>query len=332
MTYRIAYLGPTYPWLHEVLRSELPSGLVLDPMQRGDHAEAEEKVAGADFVVALKVDAALVSHMHRVRLIQYHGVGYHKSIDIDACRAARIPVAFTPDGNTVEVAEHVIMSILALYRQLMPLHNALVSGRWLMWEMRPTMYNLAGKTVGIVGFGRIGQELARKLLAFDVTVLYNDVRPPGEGVETGLAAYGVPLVELVARSDAVVLCVPGTASTRHLINASLLSVMKPAAVLVNVARGDVVDETALVAALQSGRLGGAALDVFTQEPPPPGSPILQLNNVLLTPHVGSGTVDSLRAKARAWYDNFQRVARGDAPLNVVPESVRQPVEHAGVQP
>lgn len=322
VTYRIAYLGPTYPWLHDCLRRELPAGFCLDPLLHGDHAEAEQKVAEADFVVALKVDATLVAHMTHVRLIQYHGVGYHKSIDIDACRAAGIPVAFTPDGNTVEVAEHIIMAILALYRQLIPAHNALKQGRWLMWELRPHMYNLDGKTVGIVGFGRIGQELARKLSVFGANILYYDVHRPCNGVEEALKARCLPLPELMSLSDAVVLCVPGIPSTRSLINSALLARMKPTAILVNVARGDVVDEAALVAALQEGRIGGAALDVFTQEPPPPGSPLLHLDRVLLTPHVGSGTLDSLRTKARSWYANFERVARGEQPINVVPESLR----------
>jgi phosphoglycerate dehydrogenase-like enzyme len=317
MTYRIAYLGPTLPWLHDLIRSEMPPGFALDPLLRGDHAEMEDKVAAADFVVALKVDADLVARMQKVRLIQYHGVGYHKSIDIPACQAAGIPVAFTPDGNTIEVAEHVIMDLLTLYRKLITVHNALRQGKWLMWELREGMFNLCGKTVGIIGFGRIGRETARKLKPFDVNLLYHDICQPTEDVEQALAASYRELPDLLRVSDAVVLCVPGTAATRNLISKERLALMKPSAILVNVARGDVVDEDAMITALQNGKLAGAALDVFCQEPLSPDSPLLRLDNVILTPHVGSGTVDSLRSKARGWFANFERITRGEKPENLV---------------
>jgi phosphoglycerate dehydrogenase-like enzyme len=317
MTYRIAYLGPTLPWLHDLIRSELPPGFDMYGLRQGDHAEMEKAVEDADFVVALKVDASLVSKMRKVKLIQYHGVGYHKSIDIAACQTAGIPVAFTPDGNTIEVAEHIIMVMLALYRKLIVVHNAMVHGKWLMWDLRQGMFNLCGKTIGIVGFGRIGQETARKLQPFDVKVIYHDVQRPAAGVEEALGASYLPLAELVRSCDALVLCVPGTAQTSGLISRDLLAQMKPSAILVNVARGDVVDEQALVEALQTGRLAGAALDVFTKEPLPADSPLAKLDNVILTPHIGSGTSDSLRAKARGWFANFERVARGQTPTNLV---------------
>ncbi len=321
MTYRIAYLGPALPWLHRVIRSELPPGFELDPIMCNDHGEMERKVEQADFVVALKVDAELVRHMRHVKLIQYHGVGYHKSIDVAACQAAGIPAAFTPDGNTVEVAEHIVMLVLALYRKLVVVHNALKQGKWLMWELREEMYNLCGKTVGIVGFGRIGRETARKLRAFDVQLLYYDVCRPEARLERALGVAYCELADLVRRSDVVVLCVPGTPATRNLISAELLGQMKKTAILVNVARGDVVDEAALIDALRSRRIAGAALDVFAQEPLPPDSPLLALDNVLLTPHIGSGTVDSIRSKARAWFANFQRVAHGEQPENLIADTV-----------
>lgn len=317
MPYRIAYLGPALPWLHDVIRAELPPGFELDPIMSNEHAEMERKVEQADFVVALKVDAELVRHMRHVKLIQYHGVGYHKSIDVDACQAAGIPAAFTPDGNTIEVAEHIVMMLLASYRKLTVVHNALKQGKWLMWELREEMFNLSGKTVGIVGFGRIGRETARKLRAFDVDIRYYDICRPGPRSERALGAAFCDLSDLVRCSDAIVLCVPGTPATRNLIDAGLLGQMKKTAILVNVARGDVVDEAALVEALQSKRIAGAALDVFAQEPPPHNCPLLMLDNVLLTPHIGSGTVDSIRSKAHAWFANFERVAHGEQPHNLI---------------
>jgi phosphoglycerate dehydrogenase-like enzyme len=317
MTYRVAYLGPPLPWLHDLVCEELPAGFELTVLQKADHADMERAVADADFVVALKVDAALVTKMRKVKLIQYHGVGYHKSIDLDACQAAGIPVAFAPDGNTIEVAEHVIMVLLALYRKLIVVHNGMLQGKWLMWDLRRDMFNLSGKTIGIVGFGRIGQELARKLQPFDVRIVYYDVQRPPAEVDARLLVTYMLLNDLVRTSDAIVLCVPGTKQTSGLISRELLAQMKRCAVVINVARGDVVDEQALIEALQSGAIAGAALDVFVQEPLPLDSPLLKLDNVILTPHIGSGTSDSLRAKARAWFANFERVVHGQPPLNLV---------------
>lgn len=317
MKQRVVYLGPDYPWLHKLLSTDLPPDFEFIPQQTGDHEEQERLVEDADFVVALKVNAELVRHMKKVRLIQYHGTGHHGKIDMDACRAAGIPVATAPGGNTVEVAEHAIMLILAVLRILPVVHNAVKRGEWPMWERRMSMHNLEGKTVGIVGFGRIGREVAKRALAFDTNILYTDIQRADPQIEAVLQANYVSLDELLTSADVVVLNVPITTATRGMITAERLHQMKPSAIFINVARGEVVDEAALFTALKDGWIAGAGLDVFSQEPVSPDCPLLQLENVVLTPHVASGTEDSLRKKARAWYENFCLVLEGKTPNDLV---------------
>jgi phosphoglycerate dehydrogenase-like enzyme len=286
-------------------------------MTTGSRAEAEALVADADFVVVLHVDAALVEKMDHVRLVQYHGTGYQGKIDVAACRAAGIRVARAPGGNTVEVAEHAILLILAVLRRLPGIHNAVKRGAWPMWEHRLHLHNLEGRRVGIVGFGRIGQAVAQRAKAFETEIVYHDVRPIPPEVEAASGARRLELDTLLSTADVVVLNVPITPQTRGMIDAHALRMMKPSAILINVARGAVVDEAALVRALRTGQIAGAGLDVFLEEPIPPDSPLLALDNVVLTPHVASGTRESLVKKARAWYRNFELVAAGEAPENVV---------------
>lgn len=321
MTYRIAYLGPVYPWLHSLLCEELPEGFVFVPLLSGTREEEEQIVADADFVVAIHADGDLIRRMKKAKLIQYHGTGYHGKIDLAACREMGILLATAPGGNTVEVAEHAIMLMLATLRILPVMHNAVQRGEWPMWEQRLRLHNLEGKTVGIVGFGRIGRAVAQRALAFDTQIQYYDVIPADAQTEEKLQARFCGLDELLATSDVVVLNVPITPETRGMIDAKRLRQMKPTAILINVARGEVVDEQALYQALKEGRLAGAGLDVFVHEPINPDCPLLSLDNVVLTPHVASGTKDSLQKKARVWYENFQRVLDGKEPNDLVAESV-----------
>lgn len=322
MTYRIAYLGPVYPWLHQLLCEKLPEGFEFVPLTSGTREEEEQIVADADFVVAIHADGDLIRKMKKARLIQYHGTGYHGKIDLAACREMGIPLATAPGGNTVEVAEHAIMLILAVLRILPIMHNAVQRGEWPMWEQRMRLHNLEGKTVGIIGFGRIGRAVAQRALAFDTRIQYYDVIRADPQTEEKFQAQFCSLDELLTTSDVVVLNIPITPETRGMLDAARLRQMKPTAILVNVARGEVVDEQALYTALKEGWIAGAGLDVFAHEPINPDCPLLTLDNVVLSPHVASGTKDSLQKKARAWYENFLRVLDGKEPNDLVAESIQ----------
>jgi phosphoglycerate dehydrogenase-like enzyme len=298
-----------------IVREELPPGWRLLAPSGSDYSR---ELAQCDFLLIADqpVTAEHLAAAPRLRMIQHQGVGYEK-VDPDACRVRRIPLALTPEGTTTGVAEHTLLLTLALYKHLVRAASGVREGRWMQWELRPVSWELAGKTLGLVGFGRIGREVARRALAFDVRVLYYDPVVEDAG---GLDVRRVETLEaLLPQADIVSLHVPVTPATRGLMNARTLSHMKPGSVLVNTARGALVDEAALALALTEGPLAGAALDVLCEEPPDPGNPLLQLENVLITPHIAAGTRDALAQKMRAAFANLVRFTRGEPLRNLVPE-------------
>jgi phosphoglycerate dehydrogenase-like enzyme len=255
----------------------------------------------------------------RLKLVQVMSAGYDR-VNIAAARAARIPVCTNGGANSVAVAEHTIMLMLAVYRKLVAYHQNVAAGRWHQGIPRVVdIYELEGKTVGLVGLGNIGQQVARRLRAFDATVIYYDAvrRAPEE--DTRLGVRYVPFETLLETADVVSLHVPLNDVTRGMIDAAALARMKPKSVLINTCRGEVVQEEALIEALREGRILGAGLDTQAQEPADPKNPLLTLPNVTLTPHSAGPTVDSFRKRFRNGYANIQRLANGEPPLWVIPE-------------
>ncbi|MGH2617067.1 MAG: NAD(P)-dependent oxidoreductase [Thermomicrobiales bacterium] len=183
--------------------------------------------------------------------------------------------------------------------------------------MRTRGFELAGKTVGLLGFGHVGREVAKRAKAFDTAIIYHDpLRAPAE-VETALGATFVARDDLLRRADVVSVHAPLTPEMREMIGERELRLMSPQAVLINTARGALVDEQALIRALEEGWIMGAGLDVLAQEPPRPDHPLLRFPNVILTPHVAADTRDAYQTKMQAVFGNMQRVARGEAPLHGV---------------
>jgi phosphoglycerate dehydrogenase-like enzyme len=314
----IVYGEPIPDDLRALAVDLVPAGFRLLLVSSREREELLSLMPEADFllVATARVDEELLRAAPRLRLVQHQGVGYD-NIDVDACRRAAIPVALTPEGTTTGVAEHTLLLILSLFRHLVALDTAVRRGEWPVWSMRSRSVELAGKSVGLIGFGRIGREVARRARAFDTTIVYHDaVRAPA-AVETELGATYVARDDLLRQADVVSLHAPLTAETRGLIGERELRLMQPHAVLINTARGALVDEPALVRALDKGWIAGAGLDVLAQEPPRPDNPLLTRPNVILTPHVAAGTRDAYRTKMRAVFANMQRVARGEAPLNQV---------------
>ncbi len=217
-----------------------------------------------------------------LRVIANYAAG-HDNVDLDAARARRILVSTTPGVLTAATAEHTLALMLAVTRRVAESDRLLRRGE--SWQWTPTFMlgmGLGGKTLGLVGYGRIGQEVARLARSFGMDVIHTS--------RTG----GVPLDELLARADIVSLHCPLTEKTHHLIDTQAIAAMKPTAFLVNTARGPIVDERALAAALRDGRLAGAALDVFEHEPEVEPE-LLELENVVLTPHLGSATAEARTA-------------------------------------
>lgn len=301
----VGYFQNAHEGVYSAIREALPAGceLVTPP-------DCAKRIGELDVLIAGKVTREMIAAAQRVRLIQTPGVGYD-GIDVEAAFERGVPVAYTICGNTDEVAEHTLLLMLAVSRRLVELDQALRAGRWMMWERRIESRNLAGKILGIVGLGRIGRAVARCATAFGMIVQYTDPTESGDLPRR-------PLDPLLETSDYVSLHVPLSPATRGLLGAARIGAMKQGAILINTARGEIVDEPALVEALRKGRLAGAGLDVFAHEPPAADHPLLALPNVVVTPHVASGTIDSLRRKA-AWYShNIERVMSGQEPLDLVP--------------
>lgn len=255
----------------------------------------------------------------RLKLVQVLSAGYDR-VNIEGARKARVPICTNGGANSVAVAEHAILLILAVYRKLVAYHENVAAGRWNEGIPRTVdIYELEGKTVGLIGLGNIGQQVARRLKAFDANIIYYDEIRQSPEVEERLGASFVPLETLLETADVVSLHVPLNDSTRGMIDAQALRRMKSKSILINTCRGPVVQEDDLIEALRSGQILAAGLDTQEQEPADPANPLLKLPNVTLTPHSAGPTVDSFRKRFGNGYANIQRVANGEAPLWVIPE-------------
>ena len=219
--------------------------------------------------------------------------------------------------NSIDVAEHTFALILSVYRRLTEMDRNVRNDGWKDIDSGMTTYTIHGKTVGIVGLGHIGREVAKRLVPFEAQVLYFDPFPADAEVERNLQVERVSLHELLDRSDIVSLHVPLNDQTRHLIGQAELERMKSSAILVNTCRGPVVDEEALIEVLRSGGIRAAGLDVLRDEPTDPGNPILQLDNVIFSPHIAGVTYDTWQRRGRFIFDNLQRVWAGEEPLSRV---------------
>ncbi|MBT3603920.1 MAG: hypothetical protein HOE48_25150 [Candidatus Latescibacteria bacterium] len=313
---KVVYLEPVPNDVEAIVRECLPSDLSLQVLAENERPEGV--VADADFllVATTKVTPNVFDAAKNLKHIQHQGVGYN-NIDLDAAKARGITIGLTPEGTSIPVAEHVFLLILSLYRKIFEARQSLRDGKWLQWELRPHSYDLVGKSVGIVGLGRIGRELSTCLRAFGCEVFYTDAVRASEVEELSLGVVFTDLDDLLQRSDIVSLHVPLLPETRNLIGSRELELMKSNAILINAARGGLIDEAALASALNEGQIAGAGLDVFEQEPPPKDHPLLFMDNVVAVPHIAAGTRDAYATKMRAAFANMQRVAKGEAPINQV---------------
>lgn len=316
--WRVAYLEVVPPDTLEIITSRLPEGFALQSLTDYSNQAAVSLLSEADFalVATRPLPAHLIGATPRLKLIQHQGVGYERT-DVAAAQAAGVPVALCPQGTTIGVAEHTLLLILAVYRQLLTADASLRRGEWLQFAMRAGSYELAGKCLGLIGLGHIGRAVAQRARAFEAAVCYTDPVRASPEEEEELGAVYTSFDELLSAADIVSLHLPATPQTRHIIDARALQRMRPGSVLINTARGSLVNEEALVQSLQSGHLGGAGLDVYEQEPPDAGSPLFSLPNVVLTPHIAAGTRDALVAKMDAAFANMLRVTRGEPPWHVV---------------
>ncbi|MEU6147921.1 2-hydroxyacid dehydrogenase [Streptomyces sp. NPDC047081] len=246
-----------------------------------------------------------------------HGFDY---VDLDAARARGVRVANigSSGAESQNVAEQTFALMLALAKQLIPAHTALVEADWALPHLQRSLTELSGKTLGIVGLGNIGQEVARRAVAFDMSIVYAGRRRLPEETEARLGgARHVPLDELLRTADYVTLHAPLTDETRGLLGAERLALLKPTAFVINTARGALVDQDALADALEKGALAGAGIDVFDPEPPTPALRLLKAPGVVLSPHVGGVTRETLIRIALAAVQNVTDFLTGGQPKDVV---------------
>lgn len=272
------------------------------------------------------LNARVISALPRCRAIVRYGVGVD-SIDLEAATQRGIVVANAADYCTEEVSDHAVALILSAARRIAVFDRRIRAGGWVGYDPRQPMRRVAALTLGLLGWGRIAQAVARKMAGFRLRILVADpyvkTLPPGAGVEL------VSRDELLRGSDFLSLHLPLNAETRHLIDARALGLMKPGAILVNTSRGGVVDEAALVRALQEGRLAGAALDVFEVEPLPAESPLRTMEQVVLTPHYAASSKDAMQHLQGTVADSVAAILQGywpPFPVNprVVPTMALRP--------
>jgi len=264
------------------------------------------------------VDGAFMSRFPKLEIIASFGVGYDH---VDAAWAGRhgIVVTNTPDVLTEEVADTALGLLIATVRQLPQAERYLRAGRWLEKNFPLSPATLRDRTVGIIGLGRIGKAIARRLDAFGVPVIYH-----GRSPQPGVAYRYYPnLLEMAAAADVVMIVTPGGPETRNLINAEVLDALGPTGIVINMSRGSVIDDPALIAALKTGRILAAGLDVYVDEPRVPEE-LMTMDNVVLLPHVGSASVYTRNAMGRLVVDNLVAWAAGQGPLTPVPETPWRP--------
>ncbi len=289
---------------------------VISPKE--DPEEIQRLIAEHEYLIlfpsTLEDDAIQVGK--NLKLIQLVSAGFDR-VNVALCRSLGVPVANNGGTNAPDVAEHALMFMLAYQRRFVDFDRYVKAGQWRGIDSAQTTFTLGGKTVGIVGLGKIGQRVAQLLAPFGVKIIFHDAFPPPDTVQTALQAERVSLDRLLAEADIVTIHVPLNEDTRQMINADSLRRMKSTALLVNTCRGEVIDEAALATALQQGQIRAAALDVMVEEPPPSDHPLLGLDNVIFTPHTAGVTFDSFSRRGEFIFANIDRVARGEEPLALV---------------
>lgn len=312
MTETICLLDMTTPARAEKLRALLPPGFVLTHgTARGD-AHMKEIIAEADYAISgqVAVSGDVLRAGKKLKLLHKWGVGYD-NIDIATARELGIKVARTTGSNALPVAEFALGLMISALRYIGYGHAELKKGHWSTGSLPGETFMLSGKTVGLIGFGAIGQNVARLLRGFGCTILYSKRQPLTAEEETALGVRHASLDEILAQADVVSLHCPLTPETTNLIGREAFTKMKKTAVLINVARGGVVDESALVTALRDREIAGAAMDVYAIEPLPADSELLTLDNLVVTPHLAAMAADNFAPTVSRMFANIAHVSRGE---------------------
>jgi phosphoglycerate dehydrogenase-like enzyme len=322
--------------LHEAGMRLLREECVFHMASGTDPLTLRREIVGADGLIIRTggtVDAALMDCAKDLKVVGRHGVGY-EAIDVDAATARGIQVVYTPGANTQSVAEHVFGMMIGLSKHF-PRMSAAVANYDYHARVSQTGRDLFGRTLGIIGFGRIGRRVGAMAKAgFEMPVLYNDIVAAPPEVEAKAGAKRVSFEEVLRASEYITLHVPLDDSTRGMIDRKALALVRPDAILVNACRGQVVVESAVAEALAERRLWGFGSDVFADEPVLAGNPLIGRDDVILTPHSAAQTDEGLSNMARGVAQDVLGVLRGEPPLNPVndPEAVAASRRRLGLAP
>lgn len=297
----------------EIVKGEVPEGFSIRflPEQTQDALIAE--AASADYILAggrLKISKEVLEKAGNLRMIQRSGVGLD-ALDLDAIKEKNIPLYVNQGVNAESVAEHALLLMLACLRKLPTINSNTKNGVWKKQEQGVQTAELKGKTVGIVGMGNIAKTLVGLLKPFKVNILYYNLVQMDESFEIENNMTFVGIEELLRNSDIVTIHCALTPETRNLINKETLGVMKDGAILINTARGEIVDPAAVVNAVKDRKLSYAALDVHAKEPIPEDYPLKDIDNVILTPHIAGVTADSFRAMMHDAFRNIECFDKGE---------------------
>jgi D-3-phosphoglycerate dehydrogenase len=310
----VAILDIYPPRYLEVIRRHLPEDFEIRMIKTFDPAEIHAAIADVKFILVggeLKVDGDLLDKAPNLKLLSKRGVGYDK-IDVPAANKRGVTVCITPVYEaSVSVAEQAIALLMGVLRQLGHMDGIVKKGGWRREIVLPT-YRLYGKSVGVMGMGAIAREVVKRLKPFDVKIRYFDIirQSPEQEKELGISYVASP-DEVFAGADIVTMHTPLTSDTRRYVSKKQFASMNPNGVFINCSRGEVVDEPALIEALQSGHLSGAGLDVMGKEPPEKGNALLAMENVQLAPHWAAGDVDTIISQIHHAFNNIRRYMQGE---------------------
>ena len=321
MAANVAYLSPNGDLL-ESFQANAPEGAEIkwvDSTQSIEEQAAELEGVAAVVVTPSVYPVELARLTPSVRLVQTVSAGTDM-IDKQTLGELGIRVANNGGGNAISVAEHTITLLVSVFRKMQLQYNTVQAGEWagsIRQDWFSQAHEIAGKTVGIIGLGRIGSRVARRLQGWECEIIYYDVETIDPELVAELNATEMPMDELLQTADIITLHVPLNGSTTKLISDREFDLMKPSAVLINACRGPVVDEAALIRAIEEKKIMSAGLDVLEEEPTSPDNPLFAFDNVLITPHLASFTQESgERSRAFAMY-NTAKVAGGDEPESIV---------------
>ena len=290
--------------------------IVLD--ETSSEEETITQVKDADFLLCYRQDPSdkVLRSLEKCRLVQLLAAGYDR-INLDILAELEIPCSNNGGANSWAVADQAVLLMLAVYKQLLVSDTSTRNGDWSKPITGLNTFEMADKKVGILGFGSIGRQVAKRVQGFDAQVQYYDLDRLGEDTEVDMGVTYVSVEDLFRTSDILTCHTPLTKNTRHIVNARRLSMMKSSAVVINTSRGSVVDESALIDALDKGLISAAGLDVFEKEPVDPDNPLLSMDNVIVTPHMAGTTWDTWARRAKFGFENMERVRRGEPAQAIV---------------